>query len=78
MAPFHLSEGKMEEKLIGDEYKPRAFVPRTACVVAVSDDGQMLIRYDDGYLETLEIPIERVPECRKMIDRRAHSWTRPG
>jgi len=66
----------MEEKLIGDAYVPRAFVPHEASVVAVTDNGQMLIRYADGYLETLEIPIERVPECRKMIDPRSHAWSR--
>ena len=67
----------MEEKLIGDAYVPRAFVPHAASVVAVTDDGQMLIRYNDGYLETLEIPIERVPECRRLIDpkRQACSMT---
>lgn len=68
----------MEEKLIGDAYVPRAFVPQTASVVAVTDDGQMLIRYHDGYLETLEIPIERVPECRKLIDSRSHAWNQRG
>jgi hypothetical protein len=68
----------MEEKLIGEAYVPRTFVPQTASVVAVTDDGQMLIRYNDGYLETLEIPIERVPECRKLIDPRSHAWSKTG
>ena len=63
----------MEAKLIGDAYVPRAFIPNAACVVAVTDDGQMLIRYEDGCLETLEIPIERVPECRRLI---TDAWTK--
>jgi hypothetical protein len=66
----------MEEKLIGDAYVPRAFVPHTASVVAVTDNGQMLIRYEDGYLEIFEIPIERVPECRKLIDSKSLAWSR--
>jgi hypothetical protein len=67
-------EANLETKLIGDRYVPRAFIPHAAAVVEVSDDGRMLIRYEDGGLESIEIPIERVPECRKLI---ARPWTRP-
>lgn len=63
----------MESKLIGDRYVPRAFIPHAAAVVDVSDEGLMLIRYEDGGLESIEIPIERVPECRKLI---TDAWTR--
>ena len=38
-------------------------------VLQVLDDGQVLVRASDGYLETWQVPIERVPQYRRLIDK---------
>ncbi len=36
-------------------------------VLEIRDDGEVVVRHPDGHLETLVIPLERVPEYRRTL-----------
>lgn len=46
----------------------------SARVVDVSDDGHLVMEQPDGRRETRTIPLERVPEYRRLLGRPAVGW----
>ncbi len=51
-----------EERILGD-----AFSAKVARVEDVSDEGRVLLRYLDGHIDVVCIPLERVPRLRRLL-----------